>query len=56
MVSVEEDFANNVEEALLNDSRLKKISPGVHRWLHSFFGDTLTLGGPCASKANAAPK
>jgi hypothetical protein len=47
MISPEEDFANNIEAALVDDIRLKKISPGISRWIHSFFGDKFVLGGPC---------
>lgn len=56
VTSPEEDFANNVEEALMDNSRLKKVSPGVHNWLHLFFGDSLKLGGPCALSPKAVPK
>ncbi|MBK7892967.1 MAG: hypothetical protein IPJ84_19575 [Bdellovibrionales bacterium] len=50
VISPEEDFANNIEALLYDDTRLKKVSPGVHRWLHNYFGDSLKVGGLCATK------
>jgi hypothetical protein len=53
MASPEEDFANNVEEMVVDEPRLKKISPGVYHWFQMYFGDSLKKGGPCESKPRA---
>jgi hypothetical protein len=41
--SPEEDFANNIEAFLTEPQRLEALCPGIHFWIHEFFGDNFKL-------------
>lgn len=48
MNSPSEDFANNLEYMLFDHNKLKRLTPSLFNWLHSFLGDNFKLGGTCA--------
>lgn len=48
-LSVEEDFANNLEFYLFQPQRLKSVTPHAYNWINRHFGDKFNLRRPCDS-------
>jgi hypothetical protein len=46
-IGPEEDFANNVEFYLFENSRLKSVTPNAYEWLKNRFGDNFKIGSAC---------